>query len=97
MCNIPSHNELSKCGGGRLYGRSNKHYQGPDENRTPTTQFITVADDEERANKTAYLVDRNDQSLDRAQLIVARHLWECTKKDGFGDDSTHHALVYALD
>lgn len=93
MENIPFHNELSQCGGGRLDSRSNKHNHRPDEYCTSAAQFITKADDHERAQKTTYLIDGNDESLNRAQLVIARHLWECTKKYRLGNDTAHDALV----
>ena len=94
MGNIPSHNELCHRGGGRLDSCSNKHDYRPDEYCTSAAQFITEADDNERAYETTYLVDSDDESLNRAQLVVARHFRECTKKDWLSNDTAHDALVY---
>ena len=88
--------QLSEREGCCLDRGSDKHDGCADDNRSATAEFVAKRNDPAGADEAADFVDRNDERLDRARLVLGIHRWELVEKDGLGQDAAHDGLCIVL-
>lgn len=87
-----TNDQLCECERRSLNRSSDEHDQGSNQHCSSSSEFVAVANENERPHQAADFIDGDDQCLDGAGLVHGLHLWELLQEHRLRDDAAHDTL-----